>query len=144
MESSDPSRKSDDEGQSDHNQQCDRNQLEPDVDDSMTVLDRSNALRSHPIRFEDAVNPNAERVTIVQPDDVVLGRGKRLQGLPGNTRMRRIVQKYSNLYHSLKRADKRRLLEAVYQEIIQTGARFLLKGPDDQDLYLVIGKEIAL
>ncbi|KAL3934620.1 MAG: hypothetical protein SGBAC_009702, partial [Bacillariaceae sp.] len=137
MESSDPPRKSNDEGQ------CDRNQKQPDVD-SMTLFDRSNALRSHRIRFEDAVNPNSERVTVVQSHDVVLGRGKRLQGLPGNTRMRCIVLKYSSLYHTLNRAEKRRLLETVYQEIIHSGARFLLKAPDDQDFYLVIGKEIAL
>jgi len=142
MESS--SKKSEDDGQCESDDDDDRDQ-EPDTD-SMTAFERSNALRSHRIRFEDAINPNAERVFVVQPQDVVLGRGKRLQDLAGNARMRSIVHKYSNLYHTLKRADKRLLVETVYQEIVQNGARFLLKGPIDEQhhYYLVVGKEIAL
>ena len=114
---------------------------------SMSDMDRSNALKSHRIRYEDAVDPNAERVTEVHPLDVILGRGKRLQDLEGNVRMRRIAQKHNTDYHALKPSEKRNLIETVYREVIEDGARFLIKGRSDDEeadyFYLVVDEEIA-
>jgi hypothetical protein len=56
------------------------------------------ALRNHRIRFEDAIDPNAERVLDLRKDDIVFGRGRGFQNHPGNLRMREIIDKYKTQY----------------------------------------------
>lgn len=101
------------------------------------------ALRNHRIRFEDAIDPNAERVTDLKKDDIVFGRGRGFQNHPGNLRMRSVIDKYKRHYHSLKRSDKRILVENVYKELVKDGARFL-KKVDDEDAWVKVDVPIAL
>ena len=58
-------------------------------------------LRHHKIRLEDAIDPNAERVYELKPNDIVFGRGKWCQRHPGNQRMRKITERYKIKYLSL-------------------------------------------
>jgi len=109
----------------------------------LTPLDRYTALRNHRIRFQDALDPNAERVTALHKHDIIFGRGKNMQDHPGNRRMRSIIDKYKQRYYSLHRWQKRDLVEAVYKEITQGGARFLTKAMNDEHLVLV-DVEVAL
>lgn len=101
------------------------------------------ALRNHRIRFEDAIEPNAERVKTMNKYDVVFGRGRGHQNHPGNLRMRNIVEKYKAQYHSLKRQEKREMVGAVYKEIIEDGAKFL-KKVDDEDAWVKVDVPVAL
>ncbi|KAL3943259.1 MAG: hypothetical protein SGBAC_002668 [Bacillariaceae sp.] len=101
------------------------------------------ALRNHRIRFEDAIDPNAERVKSLSKNDVIFGRGRGFQNHPGNLRMRTIIEKYKNEYHSLRRQGKRDMVEKVYKEIIENGARFL-KKMDREDEWIKVDVPIAL
>lgn len=110
---------------------------------TLSPLDRYTALRNHRIRFEDALDPNAERVTILRKYDIIFGRGKNLQDYPGNKRMRSVINKYKKLYHSIQRSEKRGLIESVYKELVGGGARFLTKASNDEH-FVVVDIEVAL
>jgi hypothetical protein len=107
--------------------------------------ERYAALRNHQIRFEDAIDPNAERVYKLHKSDVVFGRGRGFQDHPGNQRMRDMIEKYKTQYHSLKREGKRKLVESVYKEIKDGGGRFLkkLNGEYEEDIWVVVDRPIA-
>lgn len=123
---------------------------EADCDQASEVARLSNeaasryaALRNHSIRFEDAIDPNAERVDKLRKNDIVFGRGKGFQNHPGNQRMRDIVEKYKVQYHSLKRAEKRKMVESVYKEIAGGGARFL-KKVDGENAWVMVDAPVAI
>jgi hypothetical protein len=106
-------------------------------------VQRNAALRNHRIQFEDADNANAERVQTARKNDIIFGRGIGLQRHPGNQRMREIVDRYKEQYQSVERARKRDVVEAAYNEIVEGGARFLAKSPDE-DTFFVAGVPTAL
>ncbi|CAJ1952288.1 unnamed protein product [Cylindrotheca closterium] len=110
---------------------------------TLTVLDRYTALRNHRIRFQDALDPNAERVAALRKDDIILGRGKNMQDYPGNRRMRSIINKYKHEYQSIQRSEKRDLVESVYKEITQGGGRFLTKATNEK-YFVLVDIEVAL
>ncbi|CAJ1954575.1 unnamed protein product [Cylindrotheca closterium] len=110
---------------------------------SSDIAARYAALRNHRIRFEDAIDPNAERVKALNKNDVIFGRGRGFQNHPGNLRMRTIIERYKNEYHSLRRQGKRDMVEKVYKEIIENGARFL-KKVDGEDEWVKVDVPIAL
>eukprot|EP00980_Cylindrotheca_fusiformis_P010364 scaffold2299_cov131-Cylindrotheca_fusiformis.AAC.51 len=105
--------------------------------------DRYAALRNHQIRFEDAIDPNAERIYEIDKMDVVFGRGRKHQMHPGNIRMREIVEKYKTRYHSLNRRGKRKLAIAVHKKISSGGIRFL-KKLDDEQAWVIVDGPIAI
>ncbi|CAJ1952284.1 unnamed protein product [Cylindrotheca closterium] len=109
----------------------------------LTYFDQYTALRNHRMSFQDAVDINAERVDKASQQDVIFGRGKSLQDHPGNQRMRQITNKYNNLYRTLPKSQKRDLVETVYKEIVNNGARFLTKAPNTTH-YLLVDVEVAL
>ena len=109
----------------------------------MDLNDTYAALRNHRIRFEDAIDPNAERVDKLRNNDILFGRGKGYQNHPGNRRMREIIEKYKRDYHSLKRSAKRKMVEAVYNEITSDGSRFL-KKLDNEDGFVMVDAPVAL
>jgi hypothetical protein len=98
---------------------------------------RNAALTNHRIQFEDANNHSAERFQTARKNDIIFGRGKGFQRHPGNQRMREIIDRYKEQYQSLERARKRNLVEAVYNEIVEGGARFLTKSLDDDTFFVV-------
>eukprot|EP00980_Cylindrotheca_fusiformis_P000067 scaffold19_cov114-Cylindrotheca_fusiformis.AAC.14 len=112
-----------------------------------TSLNRISALRNHRMRFQDAIDPNALVVTVVGRDDILLGRGRGFQDHIGNKRMRVIVDKYKEKYHSVKRSKKRGLVEEVYREIIEEGARFLTKPAGSSAVgqgFVMVDEEVAI
>lgn len=114
------------------------------LDDTKKKLDDTYAaLRNHRIRFEDAIDPNSERVDKLRKTDILFGRGKGFQNHPGNKRMREIIDKYKNQYHSLKRSEKREMVENVYKEITLNGARFL-KKLSDENAFVMVDEPVAL
>eukprot|EP00980_Cylindrotheca_fusiformis_P024336 scaffold11764_cov100-Cylindrotheca_fusiformis.AAC.1 len=110
---------------------------------SNEAASRYAALRNHSIRFEDAIDPNAERVDKLRKTDIVFGRGKGFQNHPGNKRMRDIVEKYKAQYHTLRRAEKRKMVESVYKEITEGGARFL-KKVDGENAWVMVDAPVAI
>ena len=120
------------------------NKEEVPLDDTKKKLDDTYAaLRNHRIRFEDAIDPNAERVDKLHKTDILFGRGKGFQNHPGNQRMREIIDKYKRQYHSLKRSEKRKMVENVYKEITANGARFL-KKVSDENAFVKVDEPVAL
>jgi hypothetical protein len=110
---------------------------------SNEAASRYAALRNHSIRFEDAIDPNAERVDKLRKNDIIFGRGKGRQNHPGNERMREIIDEYKVRYHTLKRAEKRQMAENVYKEIGEGGARFL-KKVDGENAWVMVDAPIAI
>ena len=94
-------------------------------------------------RFDEAISPNAERVFNVRSIDVIFGRGKGYQDHPGNRRMRAIIHQHKEEYKNIARSQKRDLIEAVYSEITQDGARFLHKS-GNEDAFVIVDVPIAL
>ena len=125
----------------------DNKDVEERNDEAQRKLDESIKryadLRHHKIRLEDAIDPNAERVHKLEQFDIVFGRGKWCQRHPGNIRMRKVTEKYKLGYHEMTRAEKRVLVEKVYEEIVADGARFL-KKLDGEETYVVVDVPIAL
>jgi len=101
------------------------------------------ALRSHAIRLEEAIDPNAERVDKLRKMDVIFGRGKGLQKHPGNKRMRSIIDRYKVQYHASKRAEKKDLVVTVYNEITEGGVRFL-KKIDGENAWILVDEPVAM
>jgi hypothetical protein len=120
------------EGGTKKNSRTDTNTAEPS--DSVQGNASPTNLR---IQFKDADNPNAERVQTARKNDIIFGRGKGFQRHPGNQRMREIIDRYKEQYQSLERTRKRNLVEAVYNEIVEGGARFLTKSPDEDTFFVV-------
>lgn len=84
-----------------------------------------------------------EGVTDLRDDDIVFGRGKFSLNRKGNIRMRKIVKKYKTQYQNINRRPvKNELLQIVYREIIENGARFLSRNDDDN--WEVVEKSVAL
>ena len=100
-------------------------------------------LRHHKIRLADAIDPNAERVYELKPNDIVFGRGKWCQRHQGNQRMRQITEKYKIMYHSMSRKEKRALVDKVFEELVEGGNRFL-KKLDGEQTWVVVDDPIAL
>ncbi|CAJ1954657.1 unnamed protein product [Cylindrotheca closterium] len=96
---------------------------------------------SSPLKSD--ANPATLNPVKIQPNDIVFGRGKGYHGHHGNEKMRQIVDKYKMQYHAIDRSQKRELVEVVYHEIIQDGARFLVKG-SSSDGYVEAGRIMAL
>jgi len=94
-------------------------------------------------RFDEAISPNAERSCDIRSTDVIFGRGKCYQEHPGNRRMRAIIRQYKEQYSAISRSKKRDLVEALYSEITQDGARFLHKSAGE-DTFVVVDIPIAL
>ncbi len=66
---------------------------------------------------------------VVYPDekDVLLGRGKRVEGSAGNLLLKRIIEKNSDRYEKASRFEKISVAQAVFLRMKQGGSRFLKK-----------------
>lgn len=113
------------------------------VRDEQDTRSRYVALRHHRISFEAAIDPNAQRITELRRNDILLGRGKSLQQYPGNIRMREITERHKEHYHNLKREEKSILMETVYNELIEGGTRFL-KKLENENVWVKVDGPIAL
>ncbi|KAL3935628.1 MAG: hypothetical protein SGBAC_008894 [Bacillariaceae sp.] len=113
--------------------------------DSLTASskERKNKRQRRRKPFDESISHNAKRVYDVRSADIIFGRGKGYQDHPGNKRMRAIIRQYKEEYNSMHRSRKRDLVEAVYSEITQGGARFLHKS-SDEDAFLIVDIPIAL
>mmetsp|Transcript_26857 Transcript_26857/g.65270 ORF Transcript_26857/g.65270 Transcript_26857/m.65270 type:complete len:330 (-) Transcript_26857:214-1203(-) len=113
--------------------------------DSVTALsnERKHKRQRRRKPFDEAISHNAQRVYDVRSADIIFGRGKGYQDHPGNKRMRAIIRQYKEEYNTIHRSRKRDLVEAVYSEITQGGARFLHKS-SEEDVFVVVDIPIAL
>jgi hypothetical protein len=76
--------------------------------------------------------------------DILLGRGRGIQTANGNYLMRQIVASHRTKYCSLMRQDRRKYSEAVLEEVLATGARFLQRTECDEGEYWVpVDREAA-
>jgi hypothetical protein len=61
------------------------------------------------------------------PNDGVLGRGKHVQGRPGNVRFREILDKHINKYEQGKKGTKSKVPAYIVHIVQVEGARFLME-----------------
>lgn len=74
----------------------------------------------------DPDNKNTVIVHELKETDILLGRGKRTNNRPGNTRFRELAEAQSQVYSSAKtKQAKRTIARQFVKEIESTGARFL-------------------
>jgi hypothetical protein len=73
-----------------------------------------------------------------QPMDVVMGRGRRGDGVAGNQKLRGLWVEYLPLYDSASSVEKTAFAQIVYEKITASGARFLAppskKNPEWSEL----------
>lgn len=100
-------------------------------------------LRNQRIQRQILIDEQSIYVSRIEENDILFGRGKIYQNHQGNIRMRQIVSKHKKKYKSLKRSEKWGMIEAVYKEITDGGARFLKKSVGS-DTWVPVSKEIAL
>lgn len=62
---------------------------------------------------------------IIQPTDVLLGRGKGSQDHPGNIRFRKVLDGYSDVYDSAPRQERRQIARELCHMLTSDGMRFL-------------------
>lgn len=84
----------------------------------------------------------AKGVTELRDNDIVFGRGYFSQNREGNVRMRKIIEKYKIQYQNVRKSEKKELLQIVYREIMEDGARFLRRI--DENKWEVVEKSDAL
>lgn len=61
-----------------------------------------------------------------RPVDILLGRGKRFQNHPGNVELRSLVEDLQIEYDSIRRIERRRIVQRIKQSLSnEKGARFL-------------------
>ena len=75
----------------------------------------------------DKSRPEEDPVSIVVPTkrDVLMGRGKRSQNHPGNTRLHMVIEDNLPTYECLGKHHKRKLVADIVHMIQQGGGRFL-------------------
>ena len=81
---------------------------------------------------------NGETKTMIKvprSKDVLLGRGRGIQTAHGNYLMRQIIAGHRKKYCSLMRQDRRKYSEAVLDEVLASGARFLQRKESDDVVY---------
>lgn len=96
--------------------------------------------------YERTSNPtsNVYKETYnLRKKDVVFGRGRKFQKHPGNERMSRIIISYKQHYISLDATGKMCLIEHIYKQITNDGARFLKRIKGDAG-WLKVEKSLCL
>lgn len=66
------------------------------------------------------------------PNDVLMGRGRRGMTWPGNLKLKKVVELRWNEYQKTNREGKIRITQAIYDDFISSGSRFLIPGKDHQ------------
>mmetsp|Transcript_15417 Transcript_15417/g.37971 ORF Transcript_15417/g.37971 Transcript_15417/m.37971 type:complete len:283 (+) Transcript_15417:1058-1906(+) len=72
-----------------------------------------------------AVATAATCSTTVNDNCILFGRGKACNNHPANKRMRLIIDRYRDDYQTAGRGNKRKLVQKVHQELVETGMKFL-------------------
>lgn len=80
-----------------------------------------------PEEFETAV-PNEGP----SPDDVLMGRGKHGKIWPGNLKLKKVVERRWEEYRECNRDGKIRISQAIYQDFVASGSRFLVPNKNPQ------------
>lgn len=117
----------------------------PNTDGRATAKPASSSRggRRRRLKFEETISPHAERIPTATDQDIIFGRGRGFQDHPGNRKMRAIVSRHKAEYRALELSKKRALVESVYDEIIEGGARFLYKQ-GEEDSFVMVEVPVAL
>lgn len=95
---------------------------------------------------ETAESSSSERTSLfcVDDKDILFGRGRGVNEHPGNQRMRRIMNKYRDQYHSSERGEKCLLVRRVYNELISGGTKFLRRIEGQEDGWEEVSVQVAV
>ena len=66
------------------------------------------------------------------PGDVLMGRGKHGKNWPGNLKLKKVVELRWDAYRGSNREGKVRISQAIYEEFVASGSRFLVPKKDPQ------------
>lgn len=102
--------------------------------------------RHQQLREDPLGNTLGNNAYITRPGsrDILMGRGRGVQAANGNSLMREIAKKHHPHYLSLKRDQRRAYSEAVLDEVIGTGARFLRKvETGDEEVWEEVERVVA-
>jgi hypothetical protein len=82
----------------------------------------------------------SEKIIVSQPEDVLLGRGKKAHAFPGNLKFRSKIEANCYTYDKSSKFEKSVLIEMVLRSIKDTGGRFLQQGPNG---YIEVEDDVA-
>jgi hypothetical protein len=77
--------------------------------------------------IESALPIEGKKV-VPQPEDVLLGRGKKVQAFPGNLKFRGKIEANRRTYDNSSKFEKSVLIEAILRSVKDSGGRFLQQG----------------
>jgi hypothetical protein len=77
---------------------------------------------------EEATTPLSSRIVVPSKNDVLLGRGKRVQESPGNFRFRYLLDNNRDQYERVSKFEKTMVTESILRLIKDFGGRFLKQG----------------
>eukprot|EP00980_Cylindrotheca_fusiformis_P028377 scaffold22596_cov131-Cylindrotheca_fusiformis.AAC.6 len=86
---------------------------------------------------------NDDQICFANRNDILFGRGRGYHNHPGNMRMRQVIDRYRESYHTTNRGDKHAIVRIVYNKLIEGGARFL-KRNEDEDSWMEVGVDLAM
>jgi hypothetical protein len=72
--------------------------------------------------------PFKAKYVVPQPDDVLLGRGKKVRSFPGNMKFRGKIETYRRTYDNSSKFEKSVLIETILRSVKDAGGRFLQLG----------------
>jgi hypothetical protein len=83
---------------------------------------------SHAMTLQSATTTDAEIITMLQPSDILLGRGAPIAYYEGNVRFRELIATRKMEYMSTGRHHrKREIAEQIFEEVRKRGGRFLVE-----------------
>ena len=89
------------------------------------LLDQVNAAMQHQQQVQEGV------VIIPTDNDVLMGKGWRLQSHPGNVRFRFLLEAYQEEYDNCRRRKRRDVSAKLAHSLRASGIRFLEQNPDN-------------
>ena len=80
------------------------------------------------------LNEEEEEASPPTAEDILMGRGKHGKKWPGNLRLRRMVERRKDDYKAADRDGKIAISQAIYNELIDSGSRFLAPSKNSSKL----------
>ncbi|KAG7366859.1 hypothetical protein IV203_029529 [Nitzschia inconspicua] len=77
---------------------------------------------------EEGSQPQEIETVVPNPEDVLLGRGKKVQSFPGNLKFREEIESNRHTYDMSSKFEKSVMIEIVLRRVKDTGGRFLQHG----------------
>lgn len=80
----------------------------------------------------------SEAMGLPQPHDILMGRGKHGNKWLGNRKLRKMLEANRDAYRKGRKAEKVAISNMIYEEILNSGSRFLILSKDSKDDWILM------